>query len=78
MVITAASGGGYAVKSITADSPYARQGVHEGTVIVGAGGRNIQSLEELQMLLALSGAEIAKLDTQKAVSVSAIAGAAIR
>jgi serine protease Do len=78
MVLSPAVGGGYAVKSIPAGSPYARQGVPEGTVVTGVGGKSIQSLEELQMLLARSGAEIARLDTREAVGVSAVAGAATR
>ncbi len=78
MVLTPAASGGYAVKSITAGSPYAKQGVHEGTVVTGVGGKNIQSLEELQMLLARSGAEIARLDTHGAAGDGAVAGVAVR
>ncbi len=78
MVLTPAASGGYAVKSITAGSPYAKQGVHEGTVVTGVGGKNIQSLEELQMLLARSGAEIARLDTHEVAGDGAVAGVAVR
>lgn len=78
MVLTPAAGGGYSVKSITAGSPYAKQGLHEGTVVTGVGGKSIQSLVDLQMLLAHSGTQIAKLDTQPAANAGAAASVATR
>lgn len=78
MVLTPATGGGYMLKSITAGSPYAKQGLHEGMVVTGVGGKSIQSLVELQMLLAQSGPQIAKLDTQPAAKAGSVAGVATR
>ena len=79
MIISPATGGkGYAVQSIALGSPYVRQGVRDGSVITGVAGSRAKSLEELQLLLASTDSEIAKLDLADASPVRPVASTDVR
>ena len=79
MIISPATGGkGYAVQSIAMGSPYVRQGVRDGSVITGVAGNQAKSLEELQLLLASTDSEIAKLDLAVASPVRPVASTEVR
>lgn len=78
MVLTPAAGtSGFTVRSIATNSPYAQQGVREGVVVTGVGGKPARTLEEMQMMLAGTDNQTAKLMLADA-KVSTIANTATR